>query len=117
MRCSKQSLRMLIFVAVREAPMKSVVAPALLSSIRHHQQFSRDQSSRTADGVGGRAGNLPHGPFLRHVPADFDHVAGFQEIRWHASSVELKRRWTFDRPALTHSIRVCLFQENEAMGE
>ena len=70
-----KSLPMLIFVSVREAPMKSVIAPALLSSIRHNQQFRGDQSSRT-------------GLFLRHVSADFDHVAGFQEIRWNA-----RRRW------------------------
>ena len=106
---------MLISVSVREAPMKSVVAPALLSSIRHDQQFGGDQSSRMADGVGGSAGNLPYGLFLRHVSADFDHVAGFQEIGWNVSSVELNSRWTLDGPALTHSIRVCLFQENEAM--
>src|SRR4029453_363559 len=106
---------MLILLSRCEAPVKSVVAPALLSSVRHHQQFCGDQPPSETDSVGGCAGDLPDGSFLRHVAADFDDIARLQGIRRNAPSRELKSRRAFDGPSLACAGRTGLFQEDKAM--
>lgn len=84
------SMRVLLFVSRRKALVHSVIAPALLAPIRHHQHFHVDQSSRRAARSGVPAGNLPHEGFLGHVPADFDDIAGFENVLCETSSSELK---------------------------
>src|SRR5437773_1965786 len=106
---------MLVRVSGRKAFVYSVVAPALLLSIRHHKQFGIDQSPRQACTSGVRAGDLPSDGFLRHVPAHFDDVAGFQNILCKTDSFELKNRGTFDCPTMSLSIRALLVQEYEAV--
>jgi hypothetical protein len=46
--------------------------------------------------------DLPDGPFLRHITADFDDVARLQDIRRDAPSLELKGR----RASTAHRRRV-----------
>src|SRR5215471_11194650 len=95
--------------------MDSVIAPALLFSIRHRQQFSIDQPARQAGSTGVRAGNLPNDGFLRYVPANFDDIAGFQNILRKTPSLELKNRGTFDGPPTRLSIRAFLIQKYKAV--
>ena len=95
--------------------MHSVIAPALLFSIRHYKHFSIDQSTRQAHRISVRAGNLPNEGFLGHVPANLDDVAGFQNILCKTASVELKNRGTFDGPPMSLSIRAVLVQKYKAV--
>ena len=107
---------MLIRVSGLKAFVHSVVAPVLLLSIRHHKRFGIDQSTRQACTRGVRAGDLPSDGLLRHVPAHFDGVAGFQNILCETGSFELKNRGTFDCPTMGLSIGALFVQKYELWG-
>ena len=108
---------MLVLVAGRKAAVESVIAPAPLRPVRHHEELRVDQPARHAHAVPRlvRAGDLPDGLFLGQVSANFDNVAGFQNRPSKPASLELKDGGAFDGPAMSLSIRAFLFQEYKAV--